>query len=94
MQRRTFLQHSALVTAGLSSAASGLLTACSNPSAQSAAEGDTTAVASAASEPLFKISLAEWSFHKALFNPAALKLPWSEFGNKLKNDYAFLVAGQ
>ncbi len=92
MQRRTFLQHSALVTAGLSSAASGLLTACGGPAAQSAAKGDTTAVAGTSGEPLFKISLAEWSFHKALFNPALLKLPWSEFGNKLKTDYDFVVA--
>ena len=98
MQRRIFVKRSALFSAGLGSAGLGsaglglLTSACSSPSAQSTAEGDTTAVASTASEPLFKISLAEWSFHKALFNPAALKLPWSEFGNKLKNDYAFLVA--
>lgn len=92
MQRRTFLQRSALLSAGLSTTATGLFTACSGPAAQSATEGDTTAVASTALEPLFKISLAEWSFHKALFNPALLKLPWSEFGNKLKNDYDFVVA--
>ena len=91
MQRRIFIKRSALATAGLSSAAALIIPSCSSPSSQSSAESDTTAVASTASEPLYKISLAEWSFHKALFNPAMQKLPWSEFSNKLKNDYAFVI---
>ncbi|MGB3848642.1 MAG: sugar phosphate isomerase/epimerase family protein [Tunicatimonas sp.] len=93
MQRRIFIKRSTLLSAGLGSAGLGLLnSACSTPSSESAAGGDTTAVASTSTEPLYRISLAEWSFHKSLFNPAALKMPWSEFGNKLQNDYQFLVA--
>jgi sugar phosphate isomerase/epimerase len=92
MQRRIFIKRSSLLSAGLGSAGLGLLnSACSAPSSQSSAEGDTIAVEGATSEPLFKISLAQWSFHKSLFNPAALEMPWSEFGEKLQNDYQFLV---
>ena len=93
MQRRIFIKQSALISAGLSATALGLGTAGCGSSNQSATEADSTAVeVDAAAEPIFKISLAEWSFHNALFNPDLFKLPWSEIGPKFKNDYAFVIA--
>ena len=95
MQRRIFIKRSALISAGLGTTALGLGTAsCGNSSSQSSAEADSTTVSlnDAAAEPIFKLSLAEWSFHKALFNPDLFKLPWTEIHNKLKNDYDFVIA--
>ena len=91
MQRRIFIKRSTLVSAGLGSVALGL-TGCSG-STSSSAEADSVAVeADAAAEPVFRISLAEWSFHKALFNPEVLKLPWTQIYDTLKNDYASVIA--
>ncbi len=96
MQRRIFIKRSALLSAGLGSAAFGLAErGCSSPSSQSDTEADSTQVAvGSSSTPLFKISLAEWSFHKALFNPDLFKLPWTEIGDKLQNDYDFVTRQQ
>ncbi len=55
LHRRDFMKKTALGAAGLSL----FPLAC--------AEGGSGAASAAASEPLFKISLAQWSLHKALF---------------------------
>ena len=88
------MKQSALMSAGLGTAALGWGTSgCSGSSSSSSNEADSTQVeANASSEPIFRLSLAEWSFHKALFNPAMFELGWSEFGNKLHNDFDFVVA--
>ena len=82
------------MSAALSSTAFGLAgSGCSGSSSQATTETDATpATMGSSSQPLFKISLAEWSFHKALFNPDLFKLPWTEIGDKLKNDYDFVIA--
>jgi len=67
MQRRIFIKQSALITTG-----AGLFGyACSTNTTQSdsqAGESVSETMASA-TEPLYKISLAEWSLNKALFSP-------------------------
>lgn len=66
MQRRIFIKQSVAISAGL-----GLIGFGCNSGTQSsnAAEqpADTTAQAQSSQSPIYKISLAEWSFHKALF---------------------------
>ena len=93
MQRRMFIRQSAVLSAGLGSAAVGLgSVGCNGSSSSSATDAEATTGSDDAAPPLFKLSLAEWSFHNALFNPELLKLSWSEFDNKLKNDFDFVVA--
>ena len=92
MQRRIFIKQSAILSAGMGAAAIGLGTGCSNTASQSEGETNTATPTGPPTEPLFKISLAEWSFHNALFNPNLLKLSWAEIGDKLHNDYEFVIA--
>jgi L-ribulose-5-phosphate 3-epimerase len=68
LNRREFLKHSVGLTAGLGVA--GL----ANAGQRKPKKG----------EPLFKISLAEWSFHRALFGG---KLDHLDFAKVAKNDY-------
>lgn len=70
--RRQFLQSSAAAVAGLSIA--GRL----------APAADVAAKSAVAKEPLFKISLAQWSLHKTLFGK---KLDNLDFPKATKEDY-------
>lgn len=74
--RRQFLQSSATAVAGLSLA--GRLLPAADAAAKTAAADDT------AKQPLFKISLAEWSLHKTLFGG---KLDNLDFPKVTKQDY-------
>jgi sugar phosphate isomerase/epimerase len=79
MSRREFLQHSARVAGslGLAGFAGQVLLGCKTTEKKTAAE-------SGAASPLFKISLAEWSLHKALFGG---QLNHLDFPKIAKNDY-------
>jgi L-ribulose-5-phosphate 3-epimerase len=79
MSRREFLKQSAQVAGSLSLAgfAGQALQGCKNTEKKTAAE-------SGAASPLFKISLAEWSLHKALFGG---QLDHLDFPKTAKNDY-------
>ncbi|MBL0741689.1 sugar phosphate isomerase/epimerase family protein [Chryseolinea lacunae] len=84
--RRNFLRSLGLITVGAATG-SAFLSACG----KKPAAGDTAAVDSAAikaaAEPkelFFKISLAQWSLHKTLFDG---KLDNLDFPAKAKNDY-------
>ncbi|MEM6648320.1 MAG: sugar phosphate isomerase/epimerase family protein [Bacteroidota bacterium] len=61
MERRTFIKHAGLWTAG----AALWTTGCAD-SSDSQADAAPQASASAAAAPLFQISLAEWSLHKSV----------------------------
>ena len=88
MQRRIFIKQSALFSAGV-----GLVgTSCNSTPESSASGEDTTQVASINPESLYKLSLAQWSFHKALFNPDLFKLSWPEIRDKIRNDPEFAFA--
>lgn len=57
---------------------------------QSAA--DQSAVSeSAAADPLFKISLAQWSVNRKIFGGKLQELGWEEVGYRLQNDYQSLL---
>lgn len=43
--------------------------------------------------PLFKISLAEWSVHNAIFGDSIQKLGWQKWAEALRNDYQSCLAG-
>ncbi len=48
----------------------------------------------AAKEPLFKISLAQWSLHKSFFSQDPAKMGWVQFGQMLYSEnYRDLVTG-
>lgn len=82
--RRSFLRSLGLITISAGAGAS-FLSACGKPNAESnETAADSTAVAPAAKELFFKISLAEWSLHKTLF---AGKLDNLDFPAKAKNDF-------
>jgi sugar phosphate isomerase/epimerase len=73
IDRREFLEQSARLAAGVA------LASCAHP------QTSTTAQASTASgQPWFQISLAEWSFHKALF---AHQMDHLDFAKVAKTDY-------
>ncbi|MCB0571077.1 MAG: sugar phosphate isomerase/epimerase [Phaeodactylibacter sp.] len=79
--RRTFLRESGLMAAGL--AVYGL-SACGNSGQQSSAESDDTKMLDTSSELFFKISLAQWSLHKSLFDG---KMDNLDFAIKAKKDF-------
>lgn len=84
MNRQEFLRSLGLVT--VSSALGGaIIQSCSGKQSTENKSADSTAVASDKSNELFfKISLAEWSFHKALF---AKELDNLDFPVKAKNEF-------
>lgn len=67
MKRQEFIRSIGLVALG-GGLATPLLSSCKEKSSSSSAESDTTSVTQAPkTELFFKISLAEWSLHNALF---------------------------
>ena len=44
-------------------------------------------------EPLFKISLAEWSVHRAIFGDSIQRLGWQKWAEALHNNYQLCLAG-
>jgi len=85
MNRDQFLKTLGLVTAGATLSTS-FLSSCAGKKTDEAAATDSTAVstATAAPELFFKISLAEWSLHKALF---AKEFENLDFPAKAKNEF-------
>lgn len=83
--RRNFLRSLGLITVSASTGAA-FLSACSGkPSGENQSTADSSAVAAAQpKESFFKISLAEWSLHKTLFDG---KLNNLDFPAKAKNDF-------
>jgi sugar phosphate isomerase/epimerase len=84
MNRIDFIKSLGLVTLG-STVASGILSACYGNKADNT-NGDTTST-SAVTKPnelFFKISLAEWSLHKSIFEGKMTNL---DFPAKAKNDF-------
>ncbi|HEY9045740.1 MAG TPA: sugar phosphate isomerase/epimerase family protein [Ohtaekwangia sp.] len=82
--RRSFLRSLGLITVGATAGAS-ILSACgSKPSENQQAATDSVAAQPAAKELFFKISLAEWSLHKSLFEGKFTNL---DFPAKAKNDF-------
>ncbi|ACU63863.1 sugar phosphate isomerase/epimerase family protein [Chitinophaga pinensis] len=85
--RREFLRQMALYTMGAGLLPS-VLAACNNGASTKESKDSTnvagTSGAAAAKELFFKISLAEWSFHDALFSG---KLNHLDFPAKAKNDF-------
>src|SRR4051812_13577482 len=83
MNREQFLKSLGLVAVS-STIGSSIISACSGKSSTDKAT-DTTAVTAAIKKELFfKISLAEWSLHKSLFDG---KLSHLDFPLKAKNDF-------
>ena len=84
--RRSFLRSLGLITVGATTGVSFLSSCGSKPSGENQqATADTTATTAAAPKELFfKISLAEWSLHKSLFDG---KLTNLDFPAKAKNDF-------
>jgi sugar phosphate isomerase/epimerase len=85
--RRSFLRSLGLITLS-ASAGTAFLSACGKKKEVTAGDVDSAAnpaVATAPPKPLFfKISLAEWSLHKSLFDG---KLTNLDFPAKAKNDF-------
>lgn len=84
--RRNFLRQIGLFTAGVS-LGPAFLAACNNAgnsSGSDSASMDSTGLTGEPKDLFFKISLAEWSFHTALF---AGKMTNLDFPAKAKNDF-------
>ena len=82
--RRDFLRSLGLITVSAGAGAMFLSSCESKPNRDTATE-DTTSVKTSDVKPLFfKISLAEWSLHKALFDNKFTNL---DFPAKAKNDF-------
>ncbi len=81
--RREFLRSLGLISI---SAATGtaFLSACGGKSSSVRASDSTATVSAVPKELFFKISLAEWSLHKSLFDK---KLDHLDFPAKAKNDF-------
>lgn len=87
--RRDFLRKSLGLTAGM-----GLLSAGCRDAAQESADNQESMDSS---EPLFKISLAEWSLRPLLFSPAVVAMQagggWSTFEEMLRSDPNSVLGG-
>jgi sugar phosphate isomerase/epimerase len=81
--RREFLRSLGLVTVA-SGIAGSVLESCTTKPSTSERQTDSTAVAPVTKDPFFKISLAEWSLHRAL---QAKQLDNLDFPAKAKNDF-------
>lgn len=85
--RRGFLRQLGVFTAGVS-LGPAFLAACNNtgktPGSDSTAGPDSSKQAAAATALFFKISLAEWSFHKALLSG---KMDHLDFALRAKNEF-------
>ncbi|NLR57230.1 TIM barrel protein [Chitinophaga polysaccharea] len=86
--RREFLRQMGLYTMGLG-ILPAVLAACNEGKSTDKKDKDSTAArggdaTAAAKELFFKISLAEWSFHKALF---AGKMNHLDFASRAKNEF-------
>ncbi|RPE12142.1 sugar phosphate isomerase/epimerase [Chitinophaga lutea] len=84
--RRHFLRQLGMFTAG-ATLGPAFLAACNNAGNKAGADSaktDSTGGAGVAKDLFFKISLAEWSFHQALF---AGKMNHLDFAAKAKQDY-------
>ena len=82
MSRREFMKHSTQLagTLGLAGLAGQALWSCKS----SGSEGDKNSGMSGGTAPLYTISLAEWSLHKAIFGG---QLDHLDFAKSAKNDY-------
>lgn len=82
--RRSFLRSLGLITVS-AGAGSAFLQACSGKPSEGTTQPDSTSVAAVTAPALFfKISLAEWSLHKTLFDGKMTNL---DFPAKAKNDF-------
>ena len=83
--RRAFLKSLGLVTLSATAGAS-ILSACSGNKTESSAVSDSTSTSpiETPKDLFFKISLAEWSLHKSIFDG---KLSNLDFPAKAKNDF-------
>lgn len=84
--RRHFLRQIGLFTAGVT-LGPAFLTACNSGGTSGnadSAKADSTGATGTAKDLFFKISLAEWSFHNALFSGKMSNL---DFAEKAKKDY-------
>ncbi|MEK6479891.1 sugar phosphate isomerase/epimerase family protein [Catalinimonas sp. 4WD22] len=91
MRRRIFIKQSVAISAGL-----GVAGFACNSTSNTTTEGEETAgttTAAASGEPLFKISLAEWSLNSYLFNPEIRSMPFNVIAEKFQNDYNAIVSG-
>ena len=90
LNRRTFLRRTAALAAGL-----GLAPLACRPTDKDAAESTPDAAPMTLSEPLFKISLAQWSLHRSLFSVNPAEMGWDVFGQTLHSDnYRTLLGGK
>ncbi|MEJ0054272.1 MAG: sugar phosphate isomerase/epimerase family protein [Bacteroidota bacterium] len=81
--RREFIRSLGLITAGYG-LTSGVLSSCSSKPSSTETSDSTTVAIEKKKELFFKISLAEWSFHRAL---KAKELDNLDFPAKAKNDF-------
>ena len=89
MNRRIFIRQITAISAGIGIAGIG---GCTNTN-QSNEEAQTTQTAAPSSdEPIYKISLAEWSLNSLLFNPKIRSIPFEDIIGMFKNDYNSVIA--
>lgn len=88
MNRRIFIRQSAALSAGLSISGFG----CTNTS-QSNDDQNNPEAAAVSSQPIYKISLAEWSLNSLLFNPNIRRMDFDEIIPMFKNNYENIIAG-
>ncbi|WKN32612.1 sugar phosphate isomerase/epimerase [Porifericola rhodea] len=87
MKRRIFIKQSVVLSAGIGVAGF----ACTSSTQQANNEKPSENATSGSKEPLFKISLAEWSLNSYLFNPDIRSIPYNEIIAKFKNDYNSII---
>ncbi|MDW7690325.1 sugar phosphate isomerase/epimerase family protein [Flammeovirgaceae bacterium SG7u.111] len=90
MKRRKFIKTTAAVSASLSV---GTFTACSTSTQKEEAKEIVTEGKATVAAPIFKISLAEWSFHNAIFGDSIKNITdWQDFAYRMKNDYQSIIS--
>lgn len=88
MNRRIFIRQTAALSAGMSIAGFG----CTS-SPQSGEETENGQAGTASVQPIYKISLAEWSLNSMLFNPKIREEKFENIIGRFQNDYESIISG-
>ncbi len=91
MKRRIFIRQSMAISTGLGIVGYGC-TNTSNTNEDNEQAGENTS-AETSKEPIFKISLAEWSLNSQLFNPQIRSMSFDKIIGKFKTDYNSIISG-
>jgi sugar phosphate isomerase/epimerase len=89
MNRRIFIRQTTALSAGIGLASFG----CSSTTQSGEESENTQAASNTSDQPIYKISLAEWSLNSLLFNPQIRSMSFDKIIGRFRTDYESIIAG-